>query len=82
MDHETSHIGKVGYENHTTIGKITNYYGALNVKAEGDKFYWSIEDWDGHFWEEIPETLYRALLRFEKAHLKKEKTVSPIGAAV
>lgn len=71
----------MGMDHHTTVGKIANYYGSLHVRSEGDKFYWSIEDWDGFNWEEIPSTLYRALLKFEKTR-RKGKAVSPIGAAV
>jgi hypothetical protein len=71
----------MGMNHHTKVGKIGNYYGSLNVKTEGDKCYWSIEDWDGSDWEEIPSALYRALLKFEKAR-RKEISVSPIGAAV
>ncbi len=44
------------------VGNIGNYYGGLEVKEEDGKFYWSIENWDGSEWEEITETLYRALL--------------------
>lgn len=48
------------------IGKIGNYYGGLSVKQADDKFYWSIENYDGPYWEEIPESLYRELLAFEE----------------
>jgi len=44
------------------IGTIGNFYGGLNVKAEGGKFFWSIENYDGNHWEEISEHLYRALI--------------------
>lgn len=44
------------------IGTIGNYYGGLSVKEEGGKFYWTIENYDGHEWEEISESLYRKLL--------------------
>lgn len=47
------------------IGCIGNYYGGLAVKQEDGKFWWSIENYDGHFWEEIPESLYLELLKFE-----------------
>lgn len=39
----------------TQIGDIGNYYGSLSVKAENGKFYWSIENWDGEHWDEIPK---------------------------
>jgi hypothetical protein len=47
------------------IGDIGNYYGCLRVKQEGGEFAWSIEDWDGEYWEEIPEYLFVALNRFQ-----------------
>ncbi len=47
------------------IGDIGNYYGGLEVKAVDGKFFWSIEDWDGPLWEEIPKYLYDALIKFE-----------------
>lgn len=47
------------------IGKIGNYYGCLTVKAEGGRFFWSIENWNGHGWEEIPKFLFDALIRFD-----------------
>lgn len=49
----------------TTIGTICNYYGGLSVKAEGGRYYWVIEGYDSRDWEEIPERLYRALMRYE-----------------
>ena len=33
--------------------------------GEDGKFAWSIENWDGDEWEEIPEYLFTALNRFE-----------------
>lgn len=47
------------------IGCIGNYYGGLAVKQEDGKYWWSIENYDGHGWEEIPESLYLELLKFE-----------------
>tara|TARA_R110000851_G_scaffold201429_1_gene352665 strand:- start:306 stop:491 length:186 start_codon:yes stop_codon:yes gene_type:complete len=47
------------------IGLIGNYYGGLSVKSEGDKFFWSIEDYSGEDWQEITERLYMELLLFE-----------------
>lgn len=49
----------------TEIGEIGNYYGGLAVKQEDGKFYWSIENWDGCYWEEISQELYRALLKHD-----------------
>ena len=59
----------------TTVGSICNYYGRLNVKREGDKFFWSIEDWDGLDWEEIPAPLYHALLGFESIRVTPKTPV-------
>lgn len=47
------------------IGKIYNYYGGLCVKEESNKYYWSIEDWNGHDWKEITKELYDSLNKFE-----------------
>lgn len=55
------------------IGGICNYYGDLKVKEEYSKFYWGIEDYSNHDWEEIPEYLFIALNRFQDSIDKKEK---------
>lgn len=47
------------------IGEIGNYYGSLCVKAESGRCYWSIENYDGDHWEEIPQYLFDALNRFQ-----------------
>ncbi len=47
------------------IGNICNYYGCLTVKIEGEKYFWSIDNWDGHEWEEIPKSLYDELVTFD-----------------
>jgi hypothetical protein len=49
-----------------SIGSISNLYGGLHVRETIGKFFWSIENWDGFEWEEIPESLYRELLAFEE----------------
>lgn len=55
----------------TEIGTIGNYYGGLAVKEEDGKFFWGIENWDGTGWEEIPESLYRSLVEFEKSRTEQ-----------
>lgn len=53
----------------TKIGTIGNYYGYLTASTSPKgvaPYFWSIENWDGHHWEEIPEYLYEALMRFER----------------
>jgi hypothetical protein len=49
------------------IGNIGNYYGGLSVKEEDGKYFWSIENWDGHGWEEIPKSLYDELVRYDES---------------
>ena len=53
-------------ENARCIGDIDNYYGGLSVSSADNKFYWSIENWDGYYWKEIPEELYMALLKYQE----------------
>lgn len=47
------------------IGDISNYYGKLWVQERDNKFYWSIDDWDGDSWFEITKELYDALIKYE-----------------
>lgn len=49
-----------------SIGDIGNYYGGLNVRQEGDKYFWGIENWDGTYWDEIPKQLYDTLVSYEQ----------------
>jgi hypothetical protein len=53
------------YEYIGTVGTIGNYYGSLNLMKEDGKYHWSIENYDGHDWEEIPKYLYDALMKFD-----------------
>ena len=43
------------------IGQPYAYYGSLWVKEEDGKYYWSIENWDGHDWFEISKKLFDEL---------------------
>lgn len=52
------------------IGRINSAYGGLMVGKSEDKFFWSIEDHWGSWWEEIPESLYVELVKFEEARDK------------
>lgn len=54
------------------IGRIGNYYGNLTVKAKDGRFWWSIEDHTGHDWQEIPKSLYTALMEFESEECEGE----------
>ena len=51
--------------NSKIIGDIGNYYGQLSVVKHGSKYFWSIENYDGHCWQEITEKLYNTLIEFE-----------------
>jgi len=46
-----------------TLDDIGNYYGCLNVEVINGRYYWSIENYDGDNFEEIPESLYNELLK-------------------
>lgn len=49
------------------IGEIGNYYGGLKIgRSDTGGFYWSITDYNGDDWEEIPSYLYDALIRFKQ----------------
>lgn len=48
------------------VKEIGNYYGGLTVKECDGKFFWGIENWDGHNWSEITESLYKELLNFKE----------------
>lgn len=43
---------------------VGNVYGSLAVKEEDGKFYWSVENYDGHHWKEISKVLYMALIKW------------------
>lgn len=47
------------------IGTIKNYYADVSVRKEGEKAQWSINNFDGDDWQEIPQYLYDALNRFQ-----------------
>ena len=53
------------------VGNISNHYGGLDIKQEKGKYYWGIEDYTNIDWEEIPEYLYKSLVKFEKSLLEK-----------
>lgn len=63
-----------------SIGCIGNYYGGLNVRHEDGKYEWSIENYDGESWEEIPKYLYEALIRFEN-ETRRRWTMNAAGLA-
>lgn len=56
-----------------TIGDIGNYYGCLEIKKEDGKYFWSIECYSGHHWDEISKELYYALLDFEASDMRRKQ---------
>jgi hypothetical protein len=50
----------------TSIGDISNYYGSLVLTVKAGQASWSITDWDGDNWNDIPDYLARALLRYNR----------------
>lgn len=64
-----------GRDTNTTrcIGTIGNFYGALYTKSEDAKYYWSIENYDDHRWEQIPQRLFDELQRFQDYIQQKNK---------
>ena len=51
-------------QNAKDIETIGNHYGCLRFSEFEDKFYWSITDWYGDDWDDIPKYLYDALLKY------------------
>lgn len=49
----------------TEVGDVGNYYGGIAIATLDGKFFWSIEDWDGHNWKECPEPLYNELIKLK-----------------
>ena len=47
------------------IGEVGNYYGGISVKQNEGEYFWSIEDWDGDNWREIPKYLFDALTKHQ-----------------
>lgn len=47
----------------TQVGKIANYHGGLYVRRTNNVCYWSIENYSGHCWQEIPSALFDELLK-------------------
>ncbi len=49
------------------IGDIGNHYGGLHVDSENGRYFCSIENWDGHYWQEIPKSLYDELIKYQES---------------
>lgn len=65
-------VGKMSYREIDAIG---NYHGGLRVKVEGDKYFWSIENYDGYYWKEIPKSLYDELIKHDD---ERDKTLEGV----
>lgn len=57
----------------TVIGSIGSFYGGLSVKQCDGKYFWGISNYGDIKWEEIPASLYHALLDFELDRQSKNK---------
>ncbi len=64
---------KTSEDKEFSVGGIGNFYGGLEVKKEGFRYYWGIEDHNKTEWVEIPKYLYGTLVRYEKERQKKLK---------
>ena len=49
------------------VGNATNYYGGVHIRQHGDRYFWSVENYSGFDWEEIPHSLFVALSDFADA---------------
>lgn len=56
------------------IGGAGNYYGGLHVVKYGRGYYWSIENYNGHYWEKIPTSLYNECVKFNESLKKQRRT--------
>ena len=54
------------------IGNIGNYYGNLAVRSKRGRYYWSIENYSGHHWEEIPRSLFDELIKHDESIVKED----------
>ena len=55
------------------IGGISNYYGGVFVKSDGERMWWGISNYDGDYsWEQISKRLYHALLAHDREYAKKD----------
>ena len=61
-------------ENEQKIGDIGNFYGGLwvRVTTKGE-FQWSMENYNGFYWKDIPESLYQALVKYEHDYEKSHE---------
>ena len=47
------------------LANTSHFYGDIYTAKNGEKFYWSIEDYNGIRWTEIPEDFYNALNKYD-----------------
>ncbi len=55
------------------VGGIGNYYGGLSITIINGKFYWGIGNYDGYSFEEIPDYLFNALMKYENERIKDKQ---------
>ena len=65
-------MGGLDRDMEMSIGDICNYYGGLSVKSEDDKYFWSIYNYSGEDWEEIPKYLFDVLVKYENERQESE----------
>lgn len=51
-------------EKQLVVPNTHDYFGGLNIREEGGKYEMSMESYNGFEWTEIPEYLYKALLKY------------------
>jgi hypothetical protein len=60
-----SHEECVAYIKNNELGfEPGNYYGGLTLKNEDSQYFWSVENYDGHCWNSIPDYLGDALVNY------------------
>ena len=63
---------KYTLEGSREIGKVGSHYGGMFICKKDGACFWSIGNYDGYFWEQIPETLFNELNAFEDLKAQKE----------
>ena len=69
-------------ENSKGIGTISNYYGGLNIVEKEGKYYWSLDNYDGNRWEQIPQYLFDSLDHYEKKRQEKQNLEQPYAVLI
>jgi hypothetical protein len=60
-----SHEECVAYIKDNELGfEPGNYYGELTLKNEDGQYFWSVENYNGHYWNSIPDYVGDALVNY------------------